>query len=106
MTTSPRPSRSKAFPRAGWAALTLTLAVSALWATGCTTANQVPWATYDPAIQQQIDAAAAQMDCVTLAALHLKAHATSRPHEKATGVPNDALIAYIDTAQRTAGCKS
>jgi hypothetical protein len=73
-------------------------------ATGCKTASQVPWGTYNPAVQQQIDAAAAQKDCATLAELHQKAHATSKAHEKATGFPNDALISYIETAQEAAGC--
>jgi hypothetical protein len=105
--TAPRRRRqSKASNRLRWVALTLTLALSAVWATGCATASQVRWATYDPAIQQQIDSAAAQKDCDTLAALHQKAHATSKAHRKATGVPNNALISYIDTAQRAAGCKT
>jgi hypothetical protein len=73
-------------------------------AAGCTTASQVPWATYDPALQQQIDSAAAQKDCETLAALHVKAHLTDKAHTKATGFSNAALIDYIQTAQRYAGC--
>jgi hypothetical protein len=81
------------------------VAVSTLVA-GCKTASQVPWASYDPAVQQQIDSAAALKDCATLAELHQKAHATSKAHEKATGFPNDALISYIETAQQAAGCKS
>jgi hypothetical protein len=75
-------------------------------AAGCYTASQVPWATYDVSLQQRIDAAAAQKDCPALAALHLEAHTTNKEHKKATGFPNDALISYIDTAQRAAGCKS
>jgi hypothetical protein len=90
--------------RARWAALAVALVAVATLATGCDTASQVPWATYDPAVQQQIDSAAAQKDCATLADLHQKAHSTSKAHEKATGVPNDALISYIETAQRAAGC--
>jgi hypothetical protein len=82
----------------------MTLAAGIALATGCSTASQVRWATYDPAIQQQIDSAAAQKDCAALADLHVKAHATNKAHEKATGVPNDALISYIKTAQRAAGC--
>jgi hypothetical protein len=87
-----------------WAALSLVLAGASISSAGCQTASQVPWATYDPAIQQQIDSAATEKDCATLATLHLKAHTTSKAHEKATGVPNDALIDYIKTAQRSAGC--
>jgi hypothetical protein len=64
----------------------------------------VPWATYDPALQQQIDSAADQKDCATLAALHAKAHLTDEAHTKATGFSNAALIEYIQTAQRSAGC--
>jgi hypothetical protein len=75
-------------------------------ATGCKTASQVRWATYDPAVQQQIDSAAAEKDCATLAELHRTAHATSKAHEKATGIPNDALISYIETAQQAAGCST
>ncbi len=88
------------------AALSVILAAAALSSAGCTTASQVLWATYDPALQQQIDSAAAKNppDCATLATLHLAAHATNTAHRKATGVPNDALINYIQTAQRAAGC--
>jgi hypothetical protein len=82
----------------------LILAGSAFLAAGCQTANQVPWETYDPALQQQIDSAAVTKDCATLAGLHAKAHLTNKAHEKATGIPNDALINYIETAQREADC--
>jgi hypothetical protein len=88
------------------AVLSVILAAAATLAAGCSTANQVRWATYDPALQQQIDSAATTKDCATLAALHVKAHATNKAHEKATGVPNDALISYIKTAQRAAGCQT
>jgi hypothetical protein len=84
----------------------VTLATAASLAAGCTTASQVLWATYDPALQQQIDSAATQKDCVTLAALHVKAHITDKAHTKATGFSNAALIDYIQTAQRAAGCNS
>jgi hypothetical protein len=96
--------RHPGFRRARPVVLALILLAVPALATGCQTANQVPWATYDPAVQQQIDAAAAEKDCATLADLHQKAHATSKAHKKATGVPNDALISYIATAQRSAGC--
>jgi hypothetical protein len=66
----------------------------------------VPWATYDPALQQQIDSAAVQKDCATLADLKQKAHATNKEHRKATGYPNDALISYIEEAERAAGCQT
>ena len=34
------------------------------------------------------------------------AKATSTAHEKATGFPNDALVAYIQASQHEAGCPS
>jgi hypothetical protein len=86
-----------------WAALSVVLAAAGL-SSGCTTASQVRWATYDPALQQQIDSAAAQKDCLTLNALHTKAHVTNKAHTKATGYSNAALINYIETAQRAADC--
>jgi hypothetical protein len=54
-------------------------------------------------LQQQIDAAATGK-CAVLQVLLTTAHATSRAHEKATGYPNDALVAYIQAAQQEAGC--
>ena len=74
-------------------------------ASACDTAQQVPWATYSPQLQQQIDAAAAVGKCATLQALLTAANATSRAHEKATGYPNDALVAYIQAAQQQAGVR-
>lgn len=71
---------------------------------GCTTASQVPWETYGPSLQTQVDTASLQHDCPALAAFHRTAVATSDAHAKATGFPNDALVAYIETAQRGAGC--
>jgi len=99
-----RDHRIRGHSRVRWAAVAVILIAVPTLATGCKTASQVRWATYDPAVQQQIDSAAAQKDCATLADLHQKAHATSKAHEKATGVPNDALISYIETAQQAAGC--
>jgi hypothetical protein len=68
------------------------------------TARQVPWATYSSQLQQQIDAAAAAGKYATLQALLTTANATSRAHEKATGYPNDALVAYIQAARQQTGC--
>jgi len=62
---------------------------AALLAAGCDTAQQVPWASYDSALQPRIDAAT-----------------TSTAHEKATGFRNDALVAYIQASQHEAGCPS
>jgi hypothetical protein len=98
--------RFASFRRVRWAALAVILVAVPAFAAGCKTASEVPWASYDPAVQQQIDAAAALKDCTTLAELHQNAHATSNAHEKATGFPNDALISYIETAQQAAGCNS
>jgi hypothetical protein len=106
MTFPRRNRRPVGIHRVRWAALSVILAAAGFSLAGCTTASQVRWATYDPALQQQIDSAAAEKDCASLATLHLKAHATNKAHEKATGVPNDALISYINTAQRAAGCES
>jgi hypothetical protein len=64
----------------------------------------VPWATYDTALQQQIDDAAATHNCAALQALLEAARADSDAHEKASGFPNNALEAYIQTAQAAAGC--
>ena len=58
----------------------------------------------DHQLQQQIDAAAAVGECATLQALLTAANASSNAHEKATGYPNDALVAYIQGAQHQAGC--
>ena len=106
MTFPRRNRRPVGIHRVRWAVLSVILAAAALSSAGCATASQVRWATYDPALQQQIDSAAAEKDCATLATLHLAAHATNKAHRKATGVPNDALISYINTAQRAAGCDS
>lgn len=70
----------------------------------CATPSQVPWFTYGPGPQDEIDSAAQDRDCATLAALHDTAKKTSQSHEKATGFPNDALIDYISEAAKGAGC--
>ena len=78
--------------------------VTALLAVGCQTAQQVPWDTYNSQLQQQIDAATATRNCAALAGYLAAAKATSSAHEKATGFPNDALVAYIQASQHEAGC--
>ena len=77
---------------------------TALLAVGCQTAQQVPWDTYNSQLQQQIDAATATRNCAALAGYLAAAKATSSVHEKATGFPNDALVAYIQASQHEAGC--
>ena len=77
---------------------------AALLAAGCDTAQQVPWATYDSALQPRIDAATATRDCAALRAFLAAAQATSTAHEKATGFRNDALVSYIQASQHEAGC--
>jgi len=77
---------------------------AALLASGCDTAQQVPWATYNSQLQQQIDAATATGNCAALQVLLTAAKTTSQAHEKATGFPNDALVSYIQAAQQQAGC--
>jgi hypothetical protein len=70
----------------------------------CTTAQQVRWESYSAQVQARIDAARAAKDCATLKALLANAIASSGAHEKATGVPNDALEQYIRNALEAAGC--
>ena len=77
---------------------------AALLASGCDTAQQVPWASYSSGLQIRIDAATATRDCAALRALLTAANNTSHAHEKATGFPNDALVAYIQAGQHEAGC--
>ena len=77
---------------------------AALLASACDTAQQVPWATYNSQLQQRIDAATATRGCAALQAFLTGAKATSTAHEKATGFPNDALVAYIQASQHEAGC--
>jgi hypothetical protein len=77
---------------------------TALLVGACDTAQQVPWASYNSQLQQRIDAATANRDCVALRAYLAAAKATSSAHEKATGFPNDALVAYIQASQHEAGC--
>ena len=85
------------------AALATALSISGLVA-ACDTAQQVPWDTYSTHLQQQIDSATATRNCAALAAYLAAAKATSSAHEKATGFPNDALVAYIQASQHEAGC--
>ena len=75
-----------------------------LLASACDTSQQVPWATYSSGLQVQIDAAAVRGNCAGLQILLNLAKNTSDEHEKATGFPNDALVAYIQSAQERVGC--
>lgn len=75
-----------------------------LVASACDTAAQVPWATYSSGLQVQIDVATVRGNCPALRALLNAAKSTSEAHRKATGVPNDALVSYIQSAQARAGC--
>ena len=79
---------------------------AALLASACDTAQQVPWATYNSQLQPRIDAARATANCAALQVFLTAAKATSTAHEKATGFPNDALVAYLQTSQHEAGCPS
>ena len=78
--------------------------VTALLASGCDTAQQVPWATYSSQLQPRIDAATATGNCAALQVFLTAAKTASQAHEKATGFPNDALVSYIQAAQQQAGC--
>jgi hypothetical protein len=75
-----------------------------LLASACDTAQQVPWDTYTTQLQQRIDDATATGNCPALHVLLTGAKETSSAHEKATGFPNDALVAYIQASQAQAGC--
>ena len=86
--------------------LAVTGLAAALLAAGCDTAQQVPWASYNSALQPRIDAATATRDCAALRAFLAAAQATSTAHEKATGFRNDALVSYIQASQHEAGCPS
>ena len=77
---------------------------TALLVGACDSAQQVPWDTYTSQLQQQIDSATATRNCAALRVLLAAAKATSSQHEKATGFPNDALVAYIQASQHEAGC--
>ena len=110
MATSTHPSRRRARPggrltRRTGLGLAAGLAVI-LMASACDSVQQVPWATYSQELQIQIDAARATHNCAALQAYLQAAKATSHTHEKATGFPNDALVAYIQEAQQVAGCPS
>ena len=85
------------------AGLATALSISGLVG-ACDTAQQVPWDTYNSQLQQQIDAATATRNCAALRVFLAAAKATSSVHEKATGFPNDALVAYIQASQHEAGC--
>jgi hypothetical protein len=82
----------------------VSLAVAALLASACDTAQQVPWPTYSLGLQQRIDSARATGNCAALQFYLTSAETLSRAHEKATGFPNDALVSYIRAAQGEAGC--
>ena len=77
---------------------------TALLVCACDTAQQVPWATYNSQLQQQIDAATATRECAALRVYLAAAKASNSLHEKATGFPNDALVSYIQAAQQQADC--
>ena len=97
MNTTPR-------RRARRILLIITALATALLVGACDTAQQVPWATYNSQLQQQIDAATATRNCAALRAYLAAAKATSDRHKKATGFPNDALVSYIQASQHEAGC--
>ena len=106
-TTKRRPARPPArLRRSGPVLLAVAGLVTALLASACDTAQQVPWATYNSALQPRIDAATATRDCAALRGFLTAAQATSTAHEKATGFRNDALVAYIQASQHEAGCPS
>ena len=72
---------------------------------GCANASAVRWATYDPAVRANIAVAVARRDCAALQALLETAKQTSSAHQRNTGYANDDLVAFIEAAQRKAGCR-
>jgi hypothetical protein len=90
--------------RAGRILLVVAGLATALLASACDTAQQVPWATYNSQLQPRIDAATATRDCAALLVFLTAAKTTSTAHEKATGFPNDALVSYIQASRHEAGC--
>ena len=103
--TSPGPGRPhRRLRRQGRFLLLAAGLATALLASACDTAQQVPWASYSSGLQIRIDAATATHNCAALRAYLAAAEATSNAHEKATGFPNDALVSYIQAAQARAGC--
>ena len=107
-TRSPRRPARRATRHRRYGRILLAVAglVTALLVSACDTAQQVPWATYDSQLQPRIDAATATRDCAALQVFLTAAKTTGRAHEKATGFPNDALVAYIQASQHEAGCPS
>jgi hypothetical protein len=101
---SHKPGRPQRRLRRGRFLLISAALATALLASACDTAGQVPWASYSSGLQPRIDAAAATGRCAALQVLLTAAKNTSRAHEKATGFPNDALVSYIQAAQARAGC--
>jgi hypothetical protein len=93
MSTMPRTIRKL---MVGLAAVALSAA--------CASAQQVRWETYGAQLQARIDSAQATKDCATLQAALVDATATSGAHERSTGVPNEALEAYVRAALQRAGC--
>ena len=105
-TRSPHRPALRATRRRRYGRILLAVAglVTALVVSACDTAQQVPWVTYDSQLQPRIDAATATRDCAALQVFLTAAKTTGRAHEKATGFPNDALVAYIQASQHEAGC--
>ena len=103
---SPRSLARQAYRRRRHGRILLAVAglVTALLASACDTAQQVPWVTYASQLQPRVDAATATGNCAALQVLLTAAKSTSGAHEKATGFPNDALVSYIQVAQHEAGC--
>ena len=78
--------------------------VAGITLVSCANAQAVPWATYDPAVRVMIVDAVATKDCAALERLLAAAKQTSEAHKRATGRPNDDLVAFIEQAKTKAGC--
>jgi hypothetical protein len=98
------PWQAAQYRRRGQVLLAVAGLALAMLANACDTSQQVPWASYNSQVQPRIDAAAATGNCAALQALLTAAERTSHAHQKATGLPNDALVSYIHAAQHRARC--
>jgi hypothetical protein len=78
--------------------------VASLALVSCANALAVRWATYDPSLRVRIADALATKDCQALEQLLTTVKRAGDAHQRATGVPNDNLIAFIEEAQARAGC--
>jgi succinate dehydrogenase/fumarate reductase flavoprotein subunit len=73
-------------------------------APGAGTTTGVPWSDYAPEVHTRIDGLLAAKDCRGLQAEFNQADANNQATMSRTGHNNAALVGYIDTGMRSAGC--